>query len=81
MGFPRSTLFLESTPPSRTDTAWGPQPSARSSSGSLPMVCRCGGRSDGVFQVGDGGPEAVASTPVEHPGSWPRPGDLCGPHR
>lgn len=41
----------------------------------------CGGRSDGVFQVGDGGPEAVAATPVEHPGSWPRPGDLCGPHR
>ncbi|XP_070330359.1 beta-catenin-interacting protein 1 isoform X1 [Odocoileus virginianus] len=42
---------------------------------------QCGGRSDGVFQVGDGGPEAVAATPVEHPGSWPRPGDLCGPHR
>ncbi|XP_040119309.1 beta-catenin-interacting protein 1 isoform X1 [Oryx dammah] len=41
----------------------------------------CGGRSDGVFQVGDRGPEAVAATPVEHPGSWPRPGDLCGPHR
>ncbi|XP_049568769.1 beta-catenin-interacting protein 1 isoform X1 [Orcinus orca] len=59
------------------------QPRARgpSSSNSFALVCRCRGCGDGVFQVGDGGPEAVAANPLEYPGGWQRPGDLCGPHR
>lgn len=75
-----------------TDTASGAaasspcprlQPRARgpSSSNSFALVCRCRGCGDGVFQVGDGGPEAVAANPLEYPGGWQRPGDLCRPHR
>lgn len=59
--------------PSLQPNAGGPPSSP------LPLVCRCRGRGDGVFQIGDGGPEAVAANSLEQPGSWQRPRDLCGP--
>lgn len=53
------------------------QPSARGpSNNSFPLVCRCRGCGDGVFQVRDGGPEAVAANPLEQPGSWQGP-EIC----
>lgn len=88
-GFLESTLYSESTLPSWTYTAprghsllaWS-QVAARCQRPTPQFLfpcCRCRGRGDGIFQVGDRGPEAVAAKPLEHPGSWQGPRDLCGP--
>lgn len=74
----RGALLL----PPRANPRPGPrlQPGVRGPpSKPLPLVCRCRGRGDGVFQVGDRGPEAVATNPSEHPEGWQGPRDLCGP--
>lgn len=89
VGFLESALYSESTLPSWTYTAprghsllaWS-QVAARCQRPIQQFLfpcCRCRGRGDGVFQVGDRGPEAVAAKPLEHPGSWQGPRDLCGP--
>lgn len=44
-------------------TAFLPCPNSRSHQRFLSPVCRCRGRGDGVFQIGDGRPEAVAGSP------------------
>uniref|UniRef100_A0A8C7EM87 Beta-catenin-interacting protein 1 n=1 Tax=Neovison vison TaxID=452646 RepID=A0A8C7EM87_NEOVI len=45
------------------------QEAGHSGPGPAGRATRCRGCGDGIFQVGDGGPEAIAVNPLEHPGS------------